>query len=250
MANLRREAGAFFFFCFTTLLATQVQSAILRTLACITRTSDQAIIPSAVLSLGLMIYTGFTTPPEYMPGWSRWMAYINPLAYGFEALMANESHRREFFCVDMVPRGQGYTIFRLSRASALSLGQRPARPLLMETTISISLFGYLNVHKWRPVYVSMAGSNPAYQLFMAKLYSKTVQARTNHDLIRVCLVQARQHCWTFWQLASPPVSSLVVQWSMETQQIPLSSTRLAMLSSKISISAPCSSRGASVQCHS
>lgn len=64
MANLRREAGAFFFFCLTTLLTTLVQSAIFRILACITRTSGQAIIPSAVLGLGLMIYTGFTTPLE------------------------------------------------------------------------------------------------------------------------------------------------------------------------------------------
>lgn len=66
------------------------------------------MIPSAILSLGLMIYTGFTTSPEYMPELSRWMAYINPLAYGFEALMANEFHERDFPCASMVPTGQGY----------------------------------------------------------------------------------------------------------------------------------------------
>ncbi|EGD94897.1 ABC transporter [Trichophyton tonsurans CBS 112818] len=108
MANLRREVGAPFFFCLTTLLTSLVQSAMFRTLACLTGTPDQAMIPSAVLSLGLMIYTGFTTPLEYMPGWSRWMAYINPLAYGFEALMANEFHNRDFPCVSIVPSGQGY----------------------------------------------------------------------------------------------------------------------------------------------
>ncbi|EZF59034.1 hypothetical protein H104_07781 [Trichophyton rubrum CBS 289.86] len=87
MANLRREAGAFFFFCLTTILTTLAQSAVFRALACLTRTPDQAMIPSAVLSLGLMIYTGFTTLLEYMSRWSRWMACINQLAYDFEALM-------------------------------------------------------------------------------------------------------------------------------------------------------------------
>ncbi|EGE02462.1 ABC drug exporter AbcA [Trichophyton equinum CBS 127.97] len=91
-----------------TLGGSLVQSAMFRTLACLTGTPDQAMIPSAVSSLGLMIYTGFTTPLEYMPGWSRWMAYINPLAYGFEALMANEFHNRDFPCVSIVPSGQGY----------------------------------------------------------------------------------------------------------------------------------------------
>lgn len=66
------------------------------------------MIPRAVLNLGLIIYTGFTIPTTCMPGWSRWMAYLNPLAYSFEAIMANDFHGREFACAGMVRRGPGY----------------------------------------------------------------------------------------------------------------------------------------------
>lgn len=155
MANLRREAGAFFFFCLTTLLSTLVQSAVFRTLASITRTSDQAMIPSAVLSLGLMIYTGFTTPPEYMPGWSRWMAYINPLAYGFEALMANEFHHREFPCASMVPSGQGYTNLPSASQICSVVGSEAGSAFVNGDDYINRSFDYWNVHKWRSVYIAV-----------------------------------------------------------------------------------------------
>lgn len=157
MAHLRREAGAFFFFCLTTLLTTLVQSAVFRTLACITRTSDQAMIPSAILGLGLMIYTGFTTPTEYMLGWSRWMAYINPLAYGFEALMANEFHDREFLCASMVPSGQGYA--GLSSASQICsvVGAEVGSAMVNGDSYINMSFDYWNSHKWRLVYFLPVG---------------------------------------------------------------------------------------------
>ncbi|KAJ6149147.1 hypothetical protein N7471_000346 [Penicillium samsonianum] len=167
MANLRREAGAFFFFCLTTLLTTLVQSAVFRTLACITRTSDQAMIPSAVLSLGLMIYTGFTTPPEYMPGWSRWMAYINPLAYGFEALMANEFHHREFPCVGMVPSGQGYTNLPSESHICSVVGSEAGSAFVNGDNYINRSFDYWNVHKWRNIGILcafLAFFFPAYVL--------------------------------------------------------------------------------------
>ncbi|KAG4262351.1 multidrug resistance protein CDR1 [Fusarium proliferatum] len=119
MAHLRRDAGHFFFFCLTSYLTTLVMSCIYRTLACVTRTTHQAMIPVSILSLGLMIYTGFTMPTDYMLGWSRWMNYINPLAYAFEALMASEFHNRKFACAAehaKPPRNKGEVlVFRKGR---------------------------------------------------------------------------------------------------------------------------------------
>lgn len=42
--------------------------------------------------------------------WFRWIFYLNPGAYAFEALMANEFVGREFKCIepDYVPYGEGY----------------------------------------------------------------------------------------------------------------------------------------------
>ncbi|EER38850.1 ABC drug exporter AbcA [Histoplasma capsulatum H143] len=167
MTNLRLEAGAFFFFCLTTFLATLVQSAIFRTLACLTRTAGQAMIPSAVLGLGLTIYTGFTTPPNQLPGWSRWMARINPLAYGFEALIANEFHNRDFPCASFVPRGPGYeNLPSISRICSV-VGSEAGSAFVSGDGYINTSFNYSNGHKWRNIgimFAFLAFFFPAYLL--------------------------------------------------------------------------------------
>ena len=45
--------------------------------------------------LAIVIFTGFAIPTRYMLGWSRWINYIDPVAYGFEALMINVSLNQE-----------------------------------------------------------------------------------------------------------------------------------------------------------
>jgi ATP-binding cassette subfamily G (WHITE) protein 2 (PDR) len=89
MVNLKREAGAFFFFLFVGFLATLLMSMVFRSIASLSRTLTQALAPAAVLLLALVIYTGFAITVPYMPGWSRWINYLDPLAYAFESLMVN-----------------------------------------------------------------------------------------------------------------------------------------------------------------
>lgn len=62
-------------------------SMVFRTIASASRTLSQALAPAALLILGLVIYTGFAIPVRNMLGWSRWLNYLDPIAYGFEALM-------------------------------------------------------------------------------------------------------------------------------------------------------------------
>jgi ABC-type multidrug transport system permease subunit len=46
--------------------------------------------PASIFSLSLVIYTGFTIPTKYMTPWFRWINYLDPVGYAFEALMINE----------------------------------------------------------------------------------------------------------------------------------------------------------------
>ena len=46
--------------------------------------------PAAIFILALVIYTGFTIPVGAMHPWFRWINYLDPVAYAFEALMINE----------------------------------------------------------------------------------------------------------------------------------------------------------------
>ncbi len=54
------------------------------------------MVPASLLILAMVIFTGFVIPVDYMLGWCRWINYLDPVAYGFEALMINEFHGREF----------------------------------------------------------------------------------------------------------------------------------------------------------
>lgn len=103
MTNLRREPGAFFFFLLISFSTVMVMSMIFRTIGSASRTLFQALVPAAILILDLVIFTGFVLPKQYMLGWCRWLSYIDPLGYAFEALMVNEFHDRKFRCTQYVP---------------------------------------------------------------------------------------------------------------------------------------------------
>lgn len=60
----------------------------------------------------MFIMTGYVIPkPNLLSDaiWFGWIYYINPVAYGFEALQANEFFGREMQCSEsqLVPRGPG-----------------------------------------------------------------------------------------------------------------------------------------------
>ncbi|KAF9000471.1 ABC transporter CDR4 [Cyathus striatus] len=129
MTNLRRTPGAFFTFYLFTLMTILVMSMIFRSIGASTRTVSQAMAPSAVILLGLVIYTGFTIPIRDMLGWSRWINYINPIAYAFESLLVNEFVGREFACSQFIPSGPGYD-------------NVPAASRICATP-------YYNSHRWR-----------------------------------------------------------------------------------------------------
>ena len=156
MANLRREPGPFFFFLLVSFIVTLVMSMMFRTIASVTRTLEQALAPSALIITALVIYTGFVIPTTYMVGWARWINFINPVAYGFEAIMANEFHNRNFTCSSYVPFGSVYDdVSSVNRACA-AIGS-----VLGQTTVNgdvylASAFGYHNSHKWRNVSILTA----------------------------------------------------------------------------------------------
>lgn len=149
LANLNRQPGPFFFFCLVSFTVLLAMSGIYRTMASLARTSHQAMVPVTLVTIGVMMYAGFTVPTSYMQGWSRWMGYINPLSYAFEALMANEFHGREFRCSGMVPSGAGYDDLPLTGRSCATVGAVPGSDMVNGDRYIEQSFGYYNANKWR-----------------------------------------------------------------------------------------------------
>ncbi|RSL87570.1 hypothetical protein CEP52_015482 [Fusarium oligoseptatum] len=165
LAQLRQEAGAVFFFILVGYLVLLAMSGVYRTIACLTRTSHQAMVPSTILTLGLMLYSGFVLPVESMRGWARWINYINPLAYAFEALMVNELHGREFPCAQVIPSGPGYETLKASQSVCAVVGAVPGSTVVDGGAFIEGTYKYYNAHKWSAEYSRPAPSRGEVLVF-------------------------------------------------------------------------------------
>ncbi|ETN41430.1 uncharacterized protein HMPREF1541_03366 [Cyphellophora europaea CBS 101466] len=153
MTNLRRTPQAFFFFLLISFMLTLVMSMMFRTIASVSRSLSQALAPAAILILAIVIYTGFAIPTTYMLGWSRWINYIDPVAYGFEALMINEFSNRMFPCASYIPSNNGFDLGyddgSLANRVCTTIGSVVGQPEVSGDAYIGSLYRYTSSHRWR-----------------------------------------------------------------------------------------------------
>ncbi|KAH7054493.1 ABC-2 type transporter-domain-containing protein [Macrophomina phaseolina] len=150
MTNLRREAGAFFFFLILCFLISLTMSLMFRTVGAATTSAPQALVISTLLILAIPVYSGFPLPTRYMLGWSRWINYINPMSYAFEALMSNEFNGRRFACSEIVPSGPGYDALASSGTMACAtIGAIEDFNYVDGDAYLWSVYGYPRTHRWR-----------------------------------------------------------------------------------------------------
>ncbi|KAK1597502.1 ABC-2 type transporter-domain-containing protein [Colletotrichum navitas] len=153
MSNLNRNPGNFFYFLLTTFLMTLAMSGLFRSIASLSRTLSQAMVPASILILALVIFTGFAIPVDYMLGWCRWINYLDPVAYGFESLMINEFHNREYSCSSFVPSPTvaGYENTTLANRACSVVGAVPGRNTVNGDAYINLQYKYFHSHKWRNI---------------------------------------------------------------------------------------------------
>ena len=76
-------------------LMTMVMYSFFRALGSWSRSLDVASRFTGVSVQILVVYTGYLIPPSKMRPWFGWLKWVNPIQYGFEALMVNEFHNLE-----------------------------------------------------------------------------------------------------------------------------------------------------------
>ncbi|ODV77050.1 multidrug resistance protein [Suhomyces tanzawaensis NRRL Y-17324] len=149
MVNFRRNPGRFFFYWLMCGMCTLVMSHLFRCLGAVSTSLAGAMTPASVLLSAMIIFTGFVIPTPKMLGWSRWINYINPVGYVFEALMVNEFHDRDFECSSFVPSGPGYDDLPLENKICSVVGSVPGSPVVSGTRYIVESYKYYNSHKWR-----------------------------------------------------------------------------------------------------
>ena len=130
-----------------------VMSMVFRSIAALSRTLEQALAPATLLILGLVMFTGFAIPVDYMPGWCRWMNYIDPIAYGFESLMINEFVGQDFQCSQIVPSGPGYGGITGEGRVCSAVGSVPGSLVVRGEDFIRESYSYLPVHRWRNFWI-------------------------------------------------------------------------------------------------
>lgn len=149
MTNLRRTPAHFFIFLLFSFSTTLTMSNIFRTIGATSRTLAQALVPSAIFMLSLIIYTGFTIPVRDMRPWFKWISYINPIQYAFESLMINEFHDRRFPCASFVPAGPSYAGVSGDSIICGATGARPGEDFVDGDNYLNVTFRYFASHMWR-----------------------------------------------------------------------------------------------------
>ncbi|KAK3695733.1 ABC-2 type transporter-domain-containing protein [Podospora appendiculata] len=112
MTGLDRDPGKFFIYLLFIYVNTFCFTCLYRMFASVSPTIDDAVRFSGIALNLLIIFTGYAITKPVMLGqkiWFGWIYYINPVAYAFEGVLANEFHGRIMECApgQLVPQGPG-----------------------------------------------------------------------------------------------------------------------------------------------
>ncbi|GME96827.1 unnamed protein product [Ambrosiozyma monospora] len=155
MVNFRRDAGHFFFYYLLGTTSLFVMSHVFRTIGSCTKSLSEAMTPAAIVLIALSVYAGFAIPVNYMLGWSRWINYLNPIAYIFESMMINEFHGRHIECTTLVPSGGTYDLLPLQYRICSQVGAVPGQNWVDGERYLNEAFTYSHGHKWRNFGIAM-----------------------------------------------------------------------------------------------
>jgi ATP-binding cassette, subfamily G (WHITE), member 2, PDR len=185
LSGLRYEAGPFFLYFLFNFVAILTMSAIFRTIAAATKAISQALAIAGVLVLAIVIYTGFTVQVTYMHPWFRWINYINPVSYAFEAILANEVHNQQYQCAPtslVPPYGTGNN-FQCAVAGAM-----PGQTSVLGDDWLLSSYGYSYSHVWRNLGILFA-----FQIFFYFTYLVATELNAKSTSTAEFLVFRRGH---------------------------------------------------------
>ncbi|KAJ5533875.1 hypothetical protein N7527_000129 [Penicillium freii] len=149
ITGLKATGEAFMTYWITTISVTMCMTALFRAIGAAFSSFDAASKVSGFLMSALIMYTGFLIPKPSMHPWLAWIFWINPLAYGYEAILSNEFHRQMIPCVNnnLVPSGPGYN----NSGSQACTGIRgaPVGASVITGDQYLQGLSYSHAHVWR-----------------------------------------------------------------------------------------------------
>ncbi|KAA1475296.1 pleiotropic drug resistance ABC transporter [Dentipellis sp. KUC8613] len=149
VVGLQRSAAQFFIFLLFTFLMSLTMKTMFRAMASVFRSPAPVQGFVGVILLGLVLFTGYTTPRSFIPGALRWISWLNPMYYGFEALMANEFRTLNGTCTTLIPQGPGYENVSLANQVCTTVGSLPGQMHVNGSAFIALSYGYHYSNLWR-----------------------------------------------------------------------------------------------------
>ncbi|KAL5529901.1 SNQ2_5 [Sanghuangporus sanghuang] len=149
LTNLQRSAGQFFIFYLFIVAVSLCMKAFFRSVAAAFRREAGAQSLAGVMTLALVLYAGYAITKPTMVGALKWITYINPLFYGFEAILTNEFHTLNGTCSQLVPSGEGYGNVSLSNQVCTTVGSLAGQANVDGNRFTELSYGYEYSHLWR-----------------------------------------------------------------------------------------------------
>ena len=148
MADLSRTASQFFISLLFLWVLTLSMYSFFRAIGALVKSLDVATRITGVAIQALVVYTGYLIPPQKMHPWFKWLIWINPVQYGFEALMANEFYDLTIICEPpyLVPQGPGAAP---QYQSCTLSGSQPGQTTVSGADYIKTAFTYSRSHLWR-----------------------------------------------------------------------------------------------------
>ncbi|CAG8031504.1 unnamed protein product [Penicillium salamii] len=149
MTGLEMDAGKFFTYWIVLFAVTMCLTQMFRGIGALFTTFDGASKISGFLVTALVVYAGYMIARPEMHMWFGWIFYLNPMAYAFEALAANEFHGKIIPCAatNLIPNGEGYLNTSHSACSGVPGAQIGANFVTGDQYLSA--LSYSHTHIWR-----------------------------------------------------------------------------------------------------
>ncbi|KAG8929230.1 hypothetical protein FRC02_005825 [Tulasnella sp. 418] len=149
MTNLHLGAGYFFIFWLNVILLTLAMKSYFRALSATFASEAAAQAVAGLSTITLVLYTGYVITRPTMIGALKWLTYIDPIRYSFEALMVNEFHGVEFECTQYIPAGPDYENINSQYKACTTIGSVPGSPTINGDRFIKLAYDYSHGNLWR-----------------------------------------------------------------------------------------------------
>ncbi|EGW30589.1 ATP dependent transporter multidrug resistance [Spathaspora passalidarum NRRL Y-27907] len=151
LSNLARDAGKFFIAYLFIIMLHLTMGSFFQAIASLNKTISAANAFAGVMVLASLMYSSFMIQRPSMHPWFKWISYINPVLYAFEAIIASEFHGRHMECAGqyLTPSGPGFENLGPGEQVCSFIGSVPGQSWVLGDQYLRIAFTYEFSHVWR-----------------------------------------------------------------------------------------------------